>query len=179
MPKKFLTIFTLFVLSYGFLNAQNYAIEQVRISDGKTNHIKVGDKVLISFNQLASESINRPVDVFVNSKDTGKTRTILKARITNITQNSIQFKDRSLHGNREIQFDKITGIRKLTLGKQILRTSSEGIGILSLGLAIAYLPTNLWASITYWVGGFSFIALASDDFHQKYDNNWEIRIVPE
>jgi hypothetical protein len=179
MLKKNLTIFTLFVLSYGFLNAQNYAIEQVRISDGKKNKINIGDKVLISFNQLSSESINRPNDVFINSKDTGKTRTVLKAKITNITQNSIQFKDRSVHGTREIRLDKIIGIRKLTIGKQILRVSSEGIGILSLGLAIAYLPTNLWASIGLWVGGFSFIALASDDFHQKYDNNWTIRIVPE
>ncbi len=152
-------------------------VEQYRVADGKTNHIKVGDKVLISFNQLTSESINRPADVFVNSKDTGSTRTILKARITNITENSIQFKDRSVHGTREIKFDKIIGIRKLTLGKQILRTSSEGIGILSLGAAIAYLPTNLWTSIGLWVGGFSFITLASDDFHQKYDNNWKIRIV--
>jgi hypothetical protein len=75
----------LFVFGYGSLNAQNYVIEQVRISDGKTNKINVGDKVLISFNQLSSEAINRPNEVFINSKDTGKTRIILKARITNIT----------------------------------------------------------------------------------------------
>jgi hypothetical protein len=175
----FLTTFILFVFSYGSLNAQNYVIEQVRISDGKTNKINVGDKVLISFNQLSSEAINRPNEVFINSKDTGKTRTILKARITNITQNSIQFKDRSTPGNREIRLDKILGIRKLTLGKQILRTSSEVIGWISLGAAIAYLPTNLWSFITYWVGGFSFIAIASDNFSTKYDRDWAIKVIQE
>ncbi len=154
-------------------------VEQYRVADGKTNHIKVGDKVLISFNQLTSESNNRPADVFVNSIDTGYTRTILKARITNITENSIQFKDRSVHGNREIKFDKIIGIRKLTVGKQVLRAGSLSMGILSIGLAIAYLPTDLWGTILLLSGSSSFFLMASDDFHQKYDNNWKIRIVRE
>jgi hypothetical protein len=134
---------------------------------------------LISFNQLTSEAINRPNDVFINSKDTGKTRTILKARITNITPTSIQFKDRSVYGTREIKLDKIIGIRKLTLGKQILRTRSQGIGWVSIGLAIAYLPTNLWASITYWVGGFSFLAISSDDFSTKYERDWTFKVIQE
>ncbi len=175
--KSILLAFCIMIFSAGF--SQNYVIEQIRISDGKTNKINIGDKVLLSFNQLSSESINRPNDVFINSKDTGKTRTVLKARITNITQNSIQFKDRSVHGTREIRLDKITGIRKLTLGKQILRTSSQTIGALSLGAAIAYLPTNLWASITYWVGGFTFIGIASNDFSTKYERDWTFKVIPQ
>lgn len=179
MLKKYITFFALLILSYSFLHAQNLVIEQYSVVDGKTHRIKVGDKILLSFEQLSSESINRPNDVFINSKDTGKTRTILKARITNITQNSIQFKDRSVHGTREIRLDKITGIRKLTLGKQMLRTSSQAIGALSLGAAIVYLPTNLWASITLWVGGFSFIAIASDDFSKKYEKDWTFKVIQE
>lgn len=175
--KYILFALSMLIFCAGF--AQNYVIEQKRISDGKTNKIKIGDKVLISFNQLSSEAINRPSDVFINSKDTGYSRTILKARITNITQNSIQFKDRSIPGKREIRLDKIIGIRKLTLGKQILRTSSQTIGILSLGAAIAYLPTNLWVSIGLWVGGFSFITIASDDFSTKYERDWTFKVIQE
>lgn len=179
MTRRLLFLFTFVVLFFFNGAAQNFTIEQYRVADGKTNHIKVGDKVLISFNQLTSESNNRPTDVFVNSKDTGFTRTILKARITNITENSIQFKDRSVHGNREIKLDKITGIRKLTLGKQILRTSSNAIAWTSIGLAIAYLPKDLWGSIIFLSGATSFFLMSSNDFHEKYDKKWRIRIVRE
>ncbi len=179
MLKKYITFFALLILSYSFLHAQNHIIEQVRISDGKTNKIKIGDKVLLSFNQLTSEAINRPNDVFINSKDTGKTRIILKARITNITQNSIQFKDRSVHGTREIRFDKITGIRKLTLGKQILRTSGQVIGWASIGVAIAYLPTDLWGSIIFLSGASSLIPIASNDFSTKYERDWTFKVIQE
>jgi len=176
--KHFILVVLLSFLN-NFLMAQEWVIVQKKISDDQTIRIKKGDKVFISFKQLTSDHISRPNSIFLNSTDTSKTRVVLKARITEINENSIQFKDRTAGGNRTIQFDKIDGIRKLTKGKQILRTASMGIGALCYGFGIAAVNENIWNALLYWTGGSSYFALATDDFHSKYEKAREIKIVRE
>lgn len=174
------TMMLLFLLvNCQWLLAQQWVIEQKRPSDGKTHRIKVGDKVLISFKQLNSEANNRPNTVFINSTDIGYTRTVLKARITKINENTLEIKDLSVRDNRTILFDKIDGIRKLTTGKQILRTASQLVGMMSFGLGFAYIGENLWTALSLWAGGSTFLTLGSEDFHTKYEANWRIKVIPE
>ncbi|TAF52409.1 MAG: hypothetical protein EAZ62_05960 [Sphingobacteriia bacterium] len=161
-----------------FVVGQNWALEQYRPSDGKKQVIKVGDKVLISFDQRSTEASNRPSDIFINSTDTTTTQINLKARITGITPTTILFKDRTEQGQREMRIDKITGLRRLALGKQILRATGQGLGYLSLGFAVAYVNQNLWSALVYLVGGFSLIAVTTDEFAPKYKTDWRIRVVP-
>jgi hypothetical protein len=161
------------------MTAQQWAIEQTRIKDGKSHRIKVGDKVLISFKQLNSESISRPSTVFLHSTDTGYTRTVLKARITGINETTLEIKDLTVRDNRTILFDKIDGIRRLTTGKQILRTTSQLIGMTAFGLGFAYINENLWTALCFWAGGSTFLTLGFEDFHTKYETNWRLKVVPE
>lgn len=173
-------LFILFIGGFtNFLVAQQWAIEQTSIKDGKTNRISVGDKVLISFKQLNSESISRPNTVFINSTDTGYTRTVLKARITGINENTIEIKDLSVRDNRTILFDKIEGIRKLTAGKQLLRATSQILGYTIFGMGFAYINENLWTALCFWAGGSTFLLYGSEDFHTKYETKWRLKIVPE
>ncbi len=176
---KKLSYILLFLFYTNLVVAQKWVIEQSSISDNKTNRIKVGDKVLISFKQLNSESISRPSAVFVNSTDTGYTRTVLKARITGINENTIEIKDLSVRDNRTILFDKIDGIRRLSTGKQILRATSQIVGMTTFGLGFAYIHENFWSSMIYWSGGSTFLALGSTDFHTKYETRWRHKIVQE
>ncbi|MFY8024518.1 MAG: hypothetical protein ACOVNO_04165 [Sediminibacterium sp.] len=174
--------FILFALLGIFNNnilAQDWVIEQTRISDNKTHRIKVGDKVLISFKQLNSEANSRPSSVFIHSLDTGYTRIVLKARITKINENTLEIKDLSVRDNRTILFDKIDGIRRLTTGKQILRTTSQLVGTVSFGLGFAYVQESFWKSMTYWFGGSSFLTLGANDFHTRYETKWQSKIVPK
>lgn len=174
------TIMLLFLLvNCQWLLAQQWVIEQKRASDGKTHRIKVGDKVFISFKQLKSDAINRPNNVFINANDTGFTRTVLKARITGISENTLQIKDLSARGNRTILFDKIDGIRRLTTGKQLLRTVTQVLGLTLYGLGFAYINDNIWKATIVWVGGLSILSLAPEDFNTKYERDWQIRIVRE
>lgn len=169
----------IFSLLTQFVFGQNWVIEQTRIKDGKTNRIKAGDKVLISFKQLNSEAISRPNSVFINSTDIGYTRTVLKARITSINENTIEIKDLSVKGKRAILFDKIDGIRRLSTGKQILRATSQVVGFVGYGLGFAYIHENFWTAMSFWVGGSSLLALGSTDFHTKYETGWRYKIVRE
>lgn len=176
---KHYILFALLGIFNNYILAQDWVIEQTSISDNKTKQIKVGDKVLISFKQLNSESINRPSSVFIHSTDTGYTRIVLKARITGINENTIEIKDLSVRDNRTILFDKINGIRKLSTGKQVLRATSQIVGMTTFGLGFAYIHENFWSAISYWVGGSSLIALGSTDFHTKYETKWRLKIVPK
>mgnify|MGYP007093985030 CR=1 FL=1 len=176
---KHILLFALLGIFNNNILAQDWVIEQTRISDNKKHRIKVGDKVLISFKQLNSESISRPSTVFLHSTDTGYTRTVLKARITGINENTLEIKDLSVRDNRTILFDKIDGIRKLTTGKQLLRTTSQLVGMVSYGLGIAYIHESLWSAMTFWAGGSTFLLYGSEDFHTKYETKWRLKIVPK
>lgn len=176
---KKLSYILLFLFYTNLVVAQKWVIEQSRISDNKTHRIKVGDKVLISFKQLNSESISRPSAVFINSTDTGYTRTVLKARITGINENTIEIKDLSVRDNRTILFDKIDGIRRLSTGKQILRATSQIVGYTIFGMGFAYIHENLWTALCFWAGGSTFLLYGSEDFHTKYETRWRHKIVQE
>ncbi|WP_439505018.1 hypothetical protein [Sediminibacterium sp.] len=176
---KQLSYLLLFLFYTNLVVAQKWVIEQSSISDNKTHRIKVGDKVLISFKQLNSESISRPSAVFVNSTDTGYTRTVLKARITGINENTLEIKDLSVRDNRTILIDKIDGIRRLSMGKQILRATSQIVGYTTFGMGFAYVHENLWTALCFWAGGSTFLALSSEDFHTKYETKWRYKVVPQ
>lgn len=166
------------VFAYACIMAQSYSIEQYRLTDNKIKRIENGDKVLISFKQLSADVINRPERVFIGDKDTGTTTLFVKARIIQITDSSIQFKDRSLSGKREIRLSEITGIRKLTFGKQVGRTVVVGLGYAAVGLAIAELNGGtIWEFMSYLVAGAGLVSLGSDHFSKKYIDNWKIRVV--
>ena len=176
---KHYILFALLGVFNNYILAQDWVIEQTRISDNKKNQIKVGDKVLISFKQMNSEANSRPSSVFIHSSDTGYTRIVLKARITKINENTLEIKDLSVRDNRTILFDKIDGIRRLTTGKQILRTTSQLVGMMSFGLGFAYVGENLWTALSLWAGGSTFLTLGSEDFHTKYETKWQSKIVPK
>ena len=176
---KHFILFALLGIFNNNLSAQDWIIEQTRISDNKKHRIKVGDKVLISFKQLNSEANSRPSSVFIHSLDTGYTRIVLKARITKINENTLEIKDLSVRDNRTILFDKIDGIRRLSTGKQILRATSQIVGMTTFGMGFAYIHENLWTALSLWTGGSTFIALGSEDFHTKYESRWRHKIVQE
>jgi hypothetical protein len=169
--------FLLFVLS-GF--SQNYILEQYRLSDGKTKRIKVGDKIILSFDQKTADYTNRPEAVFASKPDTGISQVFVKASITGITSSTIQFKDRSIGGNREIKLEQVTGIRKLTFGKQVLRTVSLGLSMLSVGLAIrATQNSDIFTVIAYAATAGIGLEYAENRFSDTYVKKWKIRVVQE
>lgn len=172
--------YLLFLLCIYFSNtllAQEWVIEQTNSKNGKSTRIKEGDKVLISFKQLNNEYESRPSTVFIQPLDTGYTRVVFKARITKINENTIELKDLTVKANRTILFDKIDGIRKLTTGKQLLRATSQIVGFVAYGLGFAYIHENFWSAISLWAGGSTLIALASTDFHTKFETQWKNKIV--
>ncbi len=178
MLKQLLFPTMLLLVLGGF--SQNYILEQYRLRDGKINRIKVGDKVILCFNQQTNDFMNRPEEVFISKPDTGVSQIFVKAKIIGITNNSIQFKDRSMGGLREIKLDKITGMHKLTLGKQILRTISLGLSMVSFGLAIqATQNSNIFTFMGYLAGGFIYAEYAEDKFADKYVEKRKIRVVLE
>ncbi len=175
-------IITLFILMFNFFIgfSQNLVLEQYRLSDGKIKRIKTGDKILLSFNQLTEDVINRPSEVFIQIKDTGVTQIFVKARITRITNNSIQFKDRSMSGEREIKLERVTGIRKLSLVKQTLRVIAFGLSVTAFAMAInATQASNIFTFMGYLAGAGIFFELTEDKFLNKYVEKWKIRVVPE
>ncbi len=178
MVKQLLFPTFLLLILNGF--SQPYILEQYRLSDGKTKRIKVGDKILLSFNQKTVDFINRPEGIFVSKPDTGVSQVFVKASITGITGTTIQFKDRSVGGNREIKLEGVTGIRKLTFGKQVLRTVSYGLSVVSFGLAInATQNSDIFTFMGYLAGGFIYAEYTEDKFADKYVEKWKIRVVSE
>jgi len=175
IQKLFTTATTFLIVAFCF--GQTYKIEQYLPGTDKVNNIVLGDKVFLSFDQLSDQVLNRPSTVFIQSKDTGYTRIFVKARITEITDSSIQFKDRSMGTNREIRLEKLTGIRKITLGKQIGRTTLQLLGYTSLGIGLASLE-NLWIALCTVTGGLILLETSEDHFSKKYVENWKIRVVP-
>jgi hypothetical protein len=170
----------LFQLMIGcsFIQAQTYQIEQYLPGTSKIKTIRNGDKVIISFNQLSSEVLNRPSKVFIGGNDTGSTNIFLKARITQITDSSIQFKDRVISGRREIRLSELTGIRKITFGKQVGRVALQGLGYTAIGLSFTEINGgSLWSFITLFVGGLGLVETAGNHFSKAYTNNWKIRVV--
>lgn len=175
MQKLLTTAIAFLIVAFCF--GQTYKIEQYLPGTDRVKNIVVGDKVFLSFDQLSDQVLNRPSNVFIQSKDTSLIRIFAKARIANITDSSIQFKDRSVGTNREIRLDKLTGIRKITLGKQIGRTTLQLLGYTLLGIGLASLE-NLWIALGTVTGGLTLLETSEDHFSKKYVENWKIRLVP-
>lgn len=149
---------------------------------GKTVEIRAGDKVMLAFRTPQREVDNQPADVFVlQPKDfQDSTFVHLKTRIRTITDSTIVLKN-----GREMRLAKLAGIRKLSVGKQVLRTTANVLGYMSLLTGSVLLaesilegtrPIPLWSSITMAVGGATMMEFAKNEVPVRHLNRWRVAV---
>ena len=149
---------------------------------GKTMEVRGGDKVILAFKTTQREVDNQPADVFVlRPQDLQDSIFVhVKTRILLVTDSTIVLK-----GGREMRLAKLAGMRRLSLGKQVLRTAAEAVGFLlfltGTTLATESLLTNQ-ASIPFWpsfgvgVVGYTLMELVSDEVPTRHLNRWQASV---
>ena len=139
--RKFLAIMLFFTPALCF--TQQNVLQLTNIKNGKQIIISQGDKVLMAIN-IARHAVRRkPLSVYGLSKNEIPDSVFVfsKGKIKSITDSSIFiFEKNSLFSTslREVKLDKINTLRKLSLGKQVVRTVTIVGGGLALGVAVFY-----------------------------------------
>jgi hypothetical protein len=162
------------------------AQQMLVLTDSKTNRtieIREGDKVLLAFKTTQREVDNQPGDVFIlRSKDLQDSAFVhVKTRIRTITDSSIVLKN-----GREMRISKLAGMRRLSLGKQIARTTGKVVGFLAFATGIALVTDHIvgnpepvaafWPSLGIAVAGATLDQSIKDEVPVWHLQRWRVSV---
>lgn len=149
---------------------------------GKTVEIREGDKVMLAFRTPQREVDNQPADVFVLQTQDLQDSTFVhfKTRIRTITDSTITLKN-----GREMRLGKLAGIRRLSAGKQVLRTTANVVGyatmltgwlLFSENVFGGVRPIPLWSTIALGLGGATMIEFAKNEVPARHLKRWRVSV---
>jgi len=143
MSKTAIKLLTICLLSFFSVTPMLRAQQVLILTDPKTNRtieIREGNKVLLAFKTTQREVDNQPADVFVlRPRDLQDSTFVhVKTRIRTITDSTIILKN-----GREMRISKLAGIRRLSSGKQIARTTAKVVGFLALATGAAFVTEHI------------------------------------
>jgi hypothetical protein len=129
--------------------AQENILSLTKIKNNRETIVFEGDRVLMAVKIARHEVRRKPLSVYDLSKNELADSVIVfsKGKIKSITDSSIFILEKnSLFSSslREVKLHKINTLRKLSLGKQVVRTVTTVGGALALGIAVfySYVATN-------------------------------------
>jgi|GEM_PF-2228531 len=182
MYLKPLLVWLLVFAAVETLWAQNILV----ITDRQTNRtleIHEGHKVLLAFKTTQREVDNQPVDVFVLRPQDLQDSTFvhIKTRIRSITDSTIILKN-----GREMRISKLVGIRKLSLSKQIVRTTGKVVGFVALVGGVAFITEHIlgnpdpglafWPSAGIALTGAALDQLITDQVPAHHLQRWRVSV---
>lgn len=123
--------------------SQTHILQLQNKNTGKTTLINTGDKVLMAVRLARHDVKRKPLSVYKLSKNelSDSAFVFTKGKIKTITDSSIFIKERNSFFSstlREVKLEKINTLKKLSLGKQVFRTTATIAGSLAAGVALFY-----------------------------------------
>lgn len=124
-------------------SSQTHQLKLTHFKKEKIHFIREGDKVLLAFKMGAYPLKKKPADVYQLSRLelADSAYVFVKGKIKTITDSTVIMRERKSFfssADREINITKINTLRKLTAGKQIIRTTTSVAGGLAAAIAVFY-----------------------------------------